>query len=111
MHEDCPSKVSAIDTGTGPGQWARISLPSVLNSAAAVGLSSNLLAVRGRPVRIDAGEVKQIGGLCLQVLLSAGKTWASDNIDFALTPVSQPLRDQVSLLGADLLFDSVGAEA
>lgn len=88
---------------------AHIRLTPVLNSAAAAGLVGDLLAVRGRPVQVDAGEVTQIGGLCLQVLLSAGKTWTSDNVAYALNPVSQAFRDQAALLGADLLSDTEGA--
>lgn len=117
MPENRPSMAEDIDPGTGTGAGhdpfglACISLAPVLNSAAAVGLSSELLAARGRPLQVDAGEVRQIGGLCLQVLLSAGKTWAADNVTFALTPVSAALRDQASLYGADLFSDSAGAEA
>jgi chemotaxis protein CheX len=87
-----------------------VSLTPVLNSAAAAGLAGELLALRGRPLQVDAGEVTQIGGLCLQVLLSAGKTWALDNVAYALSPVSQALRDQAALLGADLISDSEGAD-
>lgn len=117
MPENSPLMAVDIDpeiaTGAGhdPFSLACVSLAPVLNSAAAVGLSSELLAVRGRPLQVDAGEVRQIGGLCLQVLLSAGKTWAADDVAFALTPVSQALRDQASLFGADLFSDSAGAEA
>ena len=89
---------------------AHIRLAPVLNSAAAAGLAGDLLAVRGRPVQVDAGEVTQIGGLCLQVLLSAGKTWTADNVAYALNPVSQALRDQAALLGADLISDSERAD-
>lgn len=92
-----------------PSPAARISLAPVLNSAAAAGLASDFLSVRGQPIQVDAGDVSRIGGLCLQVLLSAGKTWASDNVPFTLTRVSQALRDQASLLGADLIADSEGA--
>lgn len=88
---------------------ARIRLTPVLNSAAAAGLAHDILAVRGRPVQVDAGEVTQLGGLCLQVLLSASKTWRSDDVAYVLAPVSQALRDQAALLGADLNFDSEGA--
>jgi chemotaxis protein CheX len=88
---------------------ARVSLAPMLNSSAAAGLTSDLLAVRGRPVQIDAGAVSQLGGLCLQVLLSAGKTWAADKVPYAVTPVSRAFRDQASFFGADLPFDSEGA--
>lgn len=88
---------------------AHIRLAPVLNSPAAAGLAGDLLAIRGQPVRVDASEVTRIGGLCLQVLLSAGKTWAADNVAYALWPASQALRDQAAILGADLIFDSEGA--
>lgn len=116
MHEDRPAMTpdddpevraaAALDSSL----FAHIKLAPVLNSAAAAGLAGDLLAVRGRPVQVDAGEVTQIGGLCLQVLLSAGKTWASDEVAYALSPVSQALRDQAALLGADLISDSERAD-
>ena len=95
-----------LESGVEP---VHISLAPILNSAAAADLANALLAVRGQPVRVDAGEVTQLGGLCLQVLLSADKTWAADQLPYALSPVSQAFRDQASLYGANLLFDSEGA--
>jgi chemotaxis protein CheX len=115
MHEDRPSMTADFDPEARAVAARDFSLPAqirltpVLNSAAAAGLADRLLAVRGRPVQIDAGEVTQIGGLCLQVLLSAAKTWRSDKVAYALTPASQALRDQAALLGADLFSDTEGA--
>lgn len=115
MHEDRPLTTPDVDPEAGlaiaqdSSALAHIRLTPVLNSAAAAGLADDLLAVRGRPVQIDAGDVTQIGGLCLQVLISANKTWTSDNVAYALTPVSQALRDQATLLGAHLISDSEGA--
>lgn len=103
--------------GSNPGPEAvasvpvRICLAPALNSAAAADLAGELLAVRGRPVVLDAGAVEHLGGLCLQVLLSASRTWAADNVSYALIPASQAIRDQAALYGADLFSDPVGAVA
>lgn len=87
----------------------RICLATALNSAAAVDLAGELLAARGRPVVLDAGAVEQLGGHCLQVLLSASRTWAADNVSYALTPASRAIRDQAAIYGADLFSDPAGA--
>lgn len=104
---------SLFDPGPDAGAPApvRICLAPALNSAAAVDLAGELLSVRGRPVVVDAGAVEQLGGLCLQVLLSASRTWAADDVSYALTPASQAIRDQAAIYGADLFSDPVGAVA
>ena len=89
----------------------RICLAPALNATAAADLAGELLSVRGRPVVVDAGAVEQLGGLCLQVLLSARMTWAADDVSFALTPASQAIRDQATVYGADLFSDPMGAVA
>ena len=96
---------------TGAATPARICLAPALNSAAAADLAGELLSVRGWPVVLDAGAVEQLGGLCLQVLLSASRTWAADKVQFAFNPVSQAIRDQSAVYGANLFSDPVGAVA
>jgi chemotaxis protein CheX len=91
-----------------PAERVRVSLPAVLDSAAAANLADAFLAVRGQPVQVDAGGVTLLGGLCLQVLLSAGRTWESDRVPYALGPASQDFRDQSLLFGATLLADLEG---
>ena len=61
-----------------------LSLPETLDLKAAAPLAADLLALRGQPLAVDAGEVKRLGGLCLQVLLSAHKTWEADGAAFAI---------------------------
>lgn len=104
---------TGIDPGPGAGTAApvQIALAPVLNSAAANDLAGELLAVRGWPIILDASAVEQLGGLCLQVLLSASRTWAADNVSYALTLPSQAIRDQSAVYGADLFSDPVGAVA
>lgn len=104
---------SLSDPGADAGapEPVRICLAPALGSAAAADLAGELLAVRGQPVIIDAGAVEQLGGLCLQVLLSASRTWAADNVSYALTPASRAIRDQAAVYGANLFSEPVGAEA
>lgn len=85
-------------------------LPAVLDIRAAAPLRDDLLALRGTDVALDGAEVERIGGLCLQVLISAKKTWAMDGKAFDLTPASEALNEQLAAYGcADLNTDPVGA--
>jgi chemotaxis protein CheX len=84
---------------------ARLSLPQVLDTAAAGQLLNDLIAVRGQPVVIDASAIRRIGGQCLQVLLSARSTWASDNQTLQITDPSQDFLDGLALLGCRDLTD------
>lgn len=82
------------------GETARLRLPPVLDSAEAAPLASDLLALRGRPLAIEAGAVRRIGALCVQVLVSARDTWAADGLPFSVVSVSDSLMEQWSLCGA-----------
>ncbi|MEH6664845.1 MAG: STAS domain-containing protein [Brevundimonas sp.] len=85
-------------------------LPAVLDIGAAATLRDDLLAVRGSDVTLDGGEVERIGGLCLQVLISARKTWALDGKALTLAPASAALTEQLAAYGcADLNIDLTGA--
>lgn len=75
-------------------------LPAVLDLKAAAPLQAELLAVRGGPVGIDASAVERLGGLCLQVLLSARATWADDGQALSLSATSPPFSDQWRAFGA-----------
>lgn len=60
-------------------------LPSVLDIRAAGPLQAEILGLRGQPLTVDASAVDRLGGLCLQVLLSARSTWAADGQPFVVT--------------------------
>lgn len=78
---------------------ATVKLPAILDLNAAAPLRSDLLVLRGEPVEIDAGDVQRLGGLCLQVLMSAKATWARDGFAFRLTNLSEAFRENLSLFG------------
>ncbi|OYX34936.1 MAG: hypothetical protein B7Y99_04745 [Caulobacterales bacterium 32-69-10] len=80
-------------------------LPAVLDLNAAVPLRSEFLRRRGSSLDIDGSDVERLGGLCLQVLLSAQAAWALDNIAFRLSRPSPALQEALQLLGAQALAE------
>lgn len=79
---------------------AALRLTEVLDITAARPLAAELLALRGSPLIIDASGVQRLGGLCLQVLLSAQSTWSADGHDFSVTQPSPEFADSVAQFGA-----------
>jgi chemotaxis protein CheX len=58
------------------------------------------VTLRGGPIEIDASQVERLGGLCLQVLLSARQTWAADGHSARLSQTSPAFDDYWALFGA-----------
>lgn len=79
---------------------AAITLPAVLDLRAADPLKADLLAVRGQDAALDASGVERLGGLCLQVLLSAVRTWRADGHALTFVKVSEAFASQWSAFGA-----------
>lgn len=76
-----------------------LELPEVLDIKAAAPLTVEFLTLRGRSIDIDASRVGRLGGLCLQVLLSAANTWKIDEIPFALINPSREFVEGLARLG------------
>ena len=76
-----------------------LELPEVLDIKAATPLTVEFLALRGRPIDVDASRVGRLGGLCLQVLLSAAKTWKIDENPFVLINPSSDFIEGLARLG------------
>lgn len=86
-----------------------VTLPASLDTAAAEPLKAALLGARGAPLTLDASEVERLGGLCLQLLLSARRTWAEDGRVFAIAGASTRFTEQLAALSApDLTFRPEG---
>ncbi|MDB5439467.1 MAG: hypothetical protein JWM33_1894 [Caulobacteraceae bacterium] len=83
-----------------PAMAAAFTLPAVLDLKLASGLAANLGALRGRDITLDASEVCRLGGQCLQVLLSAEKTWVGDGHTLAVVNPSPEFTEALALLGA-----------
>ena len=92
---------------------AAVVLPAVLDIRAADALKTGILAQRGQPLTLDASAVERLGGLCLQVLLSARATWEADGQPLTVTTGdSTTFSDQWAAFGAAPLDTaSVGATA
>lgn len=79
---------------------ASLTLSPVLDLRAAAPLRAALLERRGEAMDIDASSVERLGGLCLQVLLSARRAWAEDGLPFAISGLSEGFREGLRLFGA-----------
>ncbi|HYC73375.1 STAS domain-containing protein [Brevundimonas sp.] len=77
-----------------------IALPAVLDIQAVDALRTRLLGARGGPLTLDGSSVERLGGLCLQVLLSAQRTWAADGHPLVVSPASDAFIDQWDAFGA-----------
>lgn len=78
---------------------ATISLQSKLDLRAAGPLRQDLLACQGADLVLDASGVTQIGGLALQVIRSAARTWSEAGKTLRFENASTDVCDQLSLLG------------
>jgi chemotaxis protein CheX len=92
-----------------PSEPSAMRLPEVLDLKAAAPLRDQLLAARGQPIRLDASRVQRIGGLCLQVLMSARLTWDEDKLPLQIVDPSPEFTDGLALFGAASLMDQTGA--
>ncbi|MBL8558815.1 MAG: STAS domain-containing protein [Hyphomonadaceae bacterium] len=87
-----------------PDVVSSISLDPVLDLRAAAPLRDALLERRGGPVIVDATRVEQLGGLCLQVLLSARNAWENDGAAFSIAARSSAFEAALTAFGASGAF-------
>jgi chemotaxis protein CheX len=78
-------------------------LPETLDLKAAGPLRGALMEARGAAIEIDASNVQRLGGLCLQVLLSAEATWATDGHPFVISAASPAFAEGARRMGANAL--------
>lgn len=77
-----------------------LALPTTMDIHQAEPLRNGLLALRGQSVTLDASAVDRLGGLCLQVLLSAQRTWVGDGQVLSFGAVSEAFETQWNAFGA-----------
>jgi chemotaxis protein CheX len=80
-----------------------IQLPDSLDMTAAGPLVQSLKDQRGKPLALNASQVRRLGGQCLQVLLSAQSTWAADGQSFEIIEATPEFTDALALMGASQL--------
>ena len=104
-----PSRRLTVQLGDGQVLADRFGIPTVLDFRAAAPLRDALLALRGKPIVVDGGDVERIGGQCIQVLVSAQRTWAQDGAPFVLAGASEEMRRALSHVGLAAFFTGAAA--
>lgn len=70
-----------------------------LNLPAAAGLHADLLERANQDITVDMSSVTQIGALCLQVLIAAGKTACAAGNTMQLININDTVRAQLGVMG------------
>ncbi|MBL0370653.1 STAS domain-containing protein [Rhizobium sp. KVB221] len=83
------------------GAAKKLSLGKVLDLNEASALHTKLMALRGSNLRIDASSVERAGALCVQVLMSAAKSWEEEKHSFAFSKISDALAKTMQLIGVN----------
>ena len=86
-------------TENAPTTPRTIELPEALDLPAAASLAESLLKHVGEDLAIDASKVQRLGASCLQVLLSAVRTWKAESTSLTLANGSERFIDDLRLLG------------
>ena len=84
-----------------PPPAAALRLPASLDLLAARPLAAALLERRGKPITIDASAVGQIGAQCVQVLLSAKRTWETDGVPLSIVNCATRMIEDLKLIGIE----------
>jgi chemotaxis protein CheX len=74
-------------------------LPEALDLPAAASLKESLVKLVGQDLIIDASKVQRLGASCLQVLISAARTWKAESTSLTLAHGSERFIDDLRLLG------------
>jgi chemotaxis protein CheX len=74
-------------------------LPENLDMPAAAPLAEALSKCVGEPLALDAARVARLGASCLQVMLSAARTWNSVGDPLTLQNPSARFLEDLNLLG------------
>ena len=83
-------------------------LPASLDLPAARPLAAAFVERRGRPLAVDATAVAQLGAQCVQVLLSARRSWDADGQPLSIVNVSARMDEDLKLIGIDRKMFATG---
>jgi chemotaxis protein CheX len=83
-------------------QLLTIQLSPMLDHYAAAPLATELRDSVGKDLALDGSQVQRLGAQCLQVLLSASRTWGLDGKRLLLTDCSHQFIEDARLLGVEL---------
>ncbi len=92
-----------MDETTEPAEYK---LPPAVDLSSAKMIAADLVERRGNALSIDASDVGRTGGLGLQVLLSAKKSWEDDGVALTFSKWSDAFERDITLLGAPIELSS-----
>lgn len=92
---------AAAPRAAAPRAADALRLPASLDLPAARPLAAALLERRGQPVTIDASAVGQVGAQCVQVLLSAKRTWEADGVPLSIVNCAPRMIEDLKLIGIE----------
>lgn len=78
-----------------------LALEKVLDLNEATNLHGKLMNLRGSDLAIDASAVERAGALCIQVLMSAARTWEEEKLSFTFSKMSDALAKTMQLIGVN----------
>ena len=81
------------------GSDDRVLLPPMLGLQASSVLHETLQGRSGLPVVLDASQVTHLGAPCLQILISAIRTWREKSTEFHVTAPSAAFHEGLERLG------------
>ena len=76
-----------------------ISLPEVLDRTTVPAVSAAILAGRQSDLTIEAGNVRRVSGLGVEMLLSARRQWVEDGQSLMLGSISDTFAEALEQLG------------
>ena len=93
--------LGAAAAPAGPEPEGALPLPENLDLPAARPLAKALLERRGKPIVLDGSSVRQLGAQCVQVLLSAKRTWSADRVPLSVINCAPRMIEDLQILGID----------
>lgn len=84
------------------GMSASLELPARMDFPAASELHAGFVAARGADLAVSCKSVTALGTNCLQVLLSASRTWAEDGKSLSFVDLSEEFTQQLGHFGLSL---------
>ena len=99
---DSPAAAAPAATPAAGEPDGAFRLPECLDLPAARPLAKALLERRGKPIVVDGSSVHQLGAQCVQVLLSAKRTWSADGVALSIVNCAPRMIEDLRLLGIDL---------
>ncbi len=77
----------------------RVALASKLDTAAATELRKSLIEAQGEDIVLEGAEVKMIGALCVEALMSVAAVWKSAGQSVTIEDPSPEMIDDLGRLG------------